>query len=335
MNLDKQSIPTYMHRKKLLDDGNVPLRVRSLSDGMKNLVYLVTSADERWTVKQALSRVQIKERWWVDRKRVFAEKNCIELLHQIFPPPVIPEVLLEDRTDFVLVTTAPPDNSVLWEDELAGGRIDLQIAVQCGEFLATVHNETFQNRDVRLMFKDTKAFEQLRIEPYYTRVIQAYPDLKKVITAQARTLMKDGYCLVLGDLRPRNVWITSGQLFLVDFATAHYGCPSFDLAFYSIDMCVKAMNNSTQKAAYLEAINVFWNAYFRIAEYERVAETAKMAVADLGCLLLAATDGRQTQVFPDEHTMELSRRIAQSLLFTELERIEDITEFINRTLIDG
>ena len=32
---------------------------------------------------------------------------------------------------------------------------------------------------------------------------------------------------------------------------------------------------------------------------------------------------------------DLARRIAMSLLFTELETIEDITEFINRTLIDG
>jgi len=166
-------------------------------------------------------------------------------------------------------------------------------------------------------------------------VIEAFPDLKKVIAAQTRRLLKDGYSLVLGDMRPRNVWITNGQVYLVDFATAHYGCPSFDLAFYATDMCVKAMNNSTQKAAYLEAINVFWNAYFRIAEYDKVAETAKLAVCDLGCLLLASTDGRRPKTFPDEHTMDLCRRIAQSLLFTELERIEDITEFINRTLIDG
>ena len=55
---------------------------------------------------------------------------------------IIPEVVLEDRTDFILVTTAPPHNSVLWENDLHAGRIDLQIAVQCGELLATVHNET-------------------------------------------------------------------------------------------------------------------------------------------------------------------------------------------------
>lgn len=335
MNLDKKSIPAYMQRKRLISTHDGPLRVTQIGDGMKNLVYLVTSPTERWIVKQALSRVQVKERWWIDRKRIFAENSCIQILHQILPPPVIPEVLLEDRTDFILVTTPPPDNAVLWEDELAGGRIDLQIAVQCGELLATVHNETFENRDVRLLFKSTKAFEQLRIEPYYMRVIRAYPDLKKVITAQARTLTREGYALVLGDLRPCNVWITSGQVYLVDFATAHYGCPSFDLAFYAVDMCVKAMSNSTQKAAYLEAINVFWNAYFRIAEYKKVQDTARLAVCDLGCLLLAATDGRQPQSFPDEHTAELSRRIAQSLLFTELQQIEDITEFINRTLIDG
>ncbi|MBT4503409.1 MAG: phosphotransferase [Gemmatimonadetes bacterium] len=334
MNLEKKALSSYLQRKKLLDKGTT-ITVRTIGDGMKNLVYLVSFSGQRLIVKQALSRVQIKERWWVDRKRIFAEKNCIEILEQILPPDVIPDTILEDRTDFILVTTAPPENGVLWEDELARGRIDLQIAVQCGELLATVHNETWDNRDLKSMFKDTKPFEQLRIDPYYQRLVQSFPDLKKVINTQSRHLLRDGHTLVLGDMRPRNVWISGGQLYLVDFATAHYGSPSFDLAFYATDMCVKAMNNSTQKAAYLEAINVFWNSYFRIAEYETVEETTRRAVCDLGCLLLAATDGRQPVEFLDPHVAELSRRIAQSLLFTELARIEEITEFINRTLIDG
>ncbi|MEW6753574.1 MAG: aminoglycoside phosphotransferase family protein [Candidatus Latescibacterota bacterium] len=334
MTLDKQSIPAYLQRKRLLDR-EVPLRVQTIGDGMKNLVFLVWGSQQRWIVKQALAKVQVKERWWVDRKRVFAEKNCIEVLHQILPPPVIPEVVLEDRTDFVLVTTAPPDNAVLWDEELEGGRIDLQIAVQCGELLAAVHNQTAQQADVRRLFSDTKAFEQLRTEPLYLRVMQAYPDLKKAVNAQVRHLLKDSRTLVLADLRPRNVWLSSGQVFLVDFATAHFGSPSFDLAFYATDLCLKAMNNSIQKAAYLEAINVFWNAYFRIAEYPTVKETQKLAVADLGCLLLAATDGRQPATFAEPQMADLARRIAQSLLFTELERIEEITEFANRTLIDG
>ena len=334
MNLDKKTIPTYLQRKKLLSaDG--PLQISQLGDGQKNLIYYVASSTQEWILKQALSRVQIKERWWVDRKRIFSEKSCIEILGQLLPPDVIPEVILEDRTDFILVTTAPPRDAVLWEEELQRGRIDLQIAAQCGELLATVHNETADNRDLKTLFKETKPFTQLRIDPFYGKIVQAFPDLKKIIDAQARLLLKDHRTLVLGDLRPRNVWVNNGQVYLTDFATAHFGNPSFDLAFYATDLCLKAMHNNIQKAAYLEAINVFWNGYFRIAEYPRVAESEKMAVRDLGCLLLSATDGRQPVTFFSEPMLELSRRIAQSLIFTELERIEDITEFINRTLIDG
>lgn len=334
MTLDKKTIPAYLQRKKLVAKG-VHLTVEPLGDGRKNLVFYVAGPEQRWIVKQALSRVEIPERWWLDRKRIFAERNCIERLAEILPPPLLPEVVLEDRTDFVLVTTAPVDTAILWEDELAGGRIDLQIAVQCGELVATVHNETAGKRDLKAQFKDTKAFSQLRVEPYHGQVALAFPDLKKIVDTQARHLLKDGRVLVLGDVRPRSIWVNSGQLYLVDFAVAHYGSPSFDLAFYSTDMCLKAMQNSSQKAAYLEAINVFWHAYFGKAEYERVKETEQLAVRDLGCLLLAATDGRQPVPLPDAHTADLSRRIAQSLLFTELVRIEEITEFINRTLIDG
>ena len=52
-------------------------------------------------------------------------------------------------------------------------------------------------------------------------------------------------------------------------------------------------------------------------------------------LLLSATDGRQPVGLDDERIVGLSRRIAQSLILTGLGRIEDVTEFVNRTLIDG
>lgn len=335
MNLDKKSLQPYLHRKKVLAQSEHVLDANPIGDGLKNHLYLVDSENQRLIVKQALSRAQTKTRWWLDRKRLFHERNCMEILGQILPPGLVPEALLEDRTNFILVTTAPPKKAVLWEDELETGRIDLQIAAQCGELLATVHNQTANDRDVKAMFQDTKAFQQLRTEPLYDDIAKAFPDLKKPIEAQSRSLLKTQRALVLGDLRPRNVWLNSGQVFLVDFAAAHFGYPAFDLAFYAADLCVKAMLNSSQKAAYLEAINVYWLAYFGIAEYGRVAEVHKSAIRDFGCLLLSTTAGRMPSVEMDDDMKDLTCRLAQNLLFTELEKIQDITEFINRTLIDG
>ncbi|MDE2807048.1 MAG: hypothetical protein OXN90_01400, partial [Gemmatimonadota bacterium] len=180
MNLEKNGISKYLKRKKLLADGG-PIRVQSLSDGLKNRVYYVASSNQTWIVKQAHSRVQIKERWWIDRRRIFAEKSCIERLAQLLAPEILPEVLLEDRTDFILVTTPPPHNALSWESDLVNGRIDLQIAVQCGELLATVHNETAGSSEVADEFASTKAFAQLRIDPHYNYIANAYPDLKKAI----------------------------------------------------------------------------------------------------------------------------------------------------------
>ena len=335
MNLNKNSLVGYLRRKKLIGQHESVHDMRQIGDGLKNQLYVVTTAQQRLLVKQAHAKVQIKERWWTDRKRVFAENHCLEILANILPPVVIPEPLLEDRTNFVLVTTAPPRDAALWEQELAMGRIDLQIAAQAGELLASVHNQTANVRELKAMFKDQKAFEQLRLQPLYEHVAGAFPDIQKAIESQAKDLLKPGRCLVLGDLRPRNIYVNSGQLYLVDFAIAHYGQPSFDLAFYAADLCLKAMLNHPQKAAYLEAINVFWMAYFRIAEYSKAAEVERAAVRDFGCLLLGLVAGRQPVYEGDEDFRDLTFRVAQSLLFTELDKIEDITEFINRTLIDG
>ena len=333
MNLEKKTLSGYLQRKKLLARGT-SIRVQTLGDGSKNRVFYVSSPSQSWIIKQAHPRVQTKERYYLDRKRIFTEVNCIEVLRQFLPPEIVPEPIIEDRTDYISITTAPPKNALLWESELANGKIDLQIASQCGELLATVHNETKDQPQIKTLFKETKAFEQLRIEPHHDHVVKSFPDLRKPIAAQTKRLKKEGQCLILGDLRPRNVWINGGQLYLVDFATAHYGHPSFDLGFYAADMCVKAMQNSIQKAAYLEAINVFWNGYLGLSSSKKSEEIEKPAVRDLGCMLLAATDGRNPVHFEDPHVTDLARRIAMSLLFTELSSIEEITEFINRTLID-
>ena len=45
--------------------------------------------------------------------------------------------------------------------------------------LGYVHNETAEHPELKTMFKDTKAFEQLRIEPHYEYVTNSFPDLKK------------------------------------------------------------------------------------------------------------------------------------------------------------
>ncbi|MBT3341846.1 MAG: aminoglycoside phosphotransferase family protein [Gemmatimonadetes bacterium] len=335
MNLNKNNMTGYLRKKRCIGASEPILDMRQIGDGLKNLVFHVTTPEKRLIVKQAHSRVQIKERWWTDRKRIFAEKNCIEILANVLPPDIFPDAMNEDRTNFILVTTAPSKDAVLWESELAGGRIDLQIAAQAGELLASVHNLTAGVREVKTMFKDLRGFEQLRIEPLYDQVAKSFPEIQKQVDTRAKELMKPGKCLVLADLRPRNVYVNSGELYLVDFATAHYGQPSFDLGFYAADLCLKAMLNHPQKAAFLEAINVFWMAYFKIAEYPKAADTERAALSDFGCLLLSLVAGRAPVVEADDAFRDITYRICQSLLFTELEKIEDITEFINRTLIDG
>ena len=73
---------------------------------------------------------------------------------------------------------------------IVDGRIDLQIAVQCGELLATVHNETAGVPEIKKMFRETKAFEQLRIEPHYNYIVKAFPDLKKAIGARSQMIFE-------------------------------------------------------------------------------------------------------------------------------------------------
>ena len=334
INLDKKSLPPYLRRKKIVVQGESIREIDAVGDGRKNTIYAVVTSRQRLIVKQAHSRVQqTKERIYLDRKRIVHEMACIGVLAEIVPPDFVPSPVLLDRSNFILVTTAPAREALLWENELLRGRVDLQIAAQCGELLATVHSDTANSRDLRETFKDTKPFEQLRVAPAYGRIGEAFPEYRKVIEDQSKELLKSARVMVLGDLRPRNVWVNKGSIYLIDFATAHFGHPAFDLAFYCRDLCLKAIVNSPQKAAYLEAINVFWLSYFVVARYAGRPKVERSGVRNFGCLLLASALNPPPDMDPP--TCDLTRRIAQSLLVTELEKIEDITEFINRTLIDG
>ena len=189
MNLNKNNMTGYLRKKRCIGASEPILDMRQIGDGLKNLVFHVTTPEKRLIVKQAHSRVQIKERWWTDRKRIFAEKNCIEILANVLPPDIFPDAMNEDRTNFILVTTAPSKDAVLWESELAGGRIDLQIAAQAGELLASVHNLTAGVREVKTMFKDLRGFEQLRIEPLYDQVAKSFPEIQKQVDTRAKELM--------------------------------------------------------------------------------------------------------------------------------------------------
>ena len=333
INLDKKSLPPYLRRKKIVVQGETIREIDGVGDGRKNTIYRVLTSRQRLIVKQAHSRIQqSKERIYLDRKRIFHEMACIRVLTEIVPPAFVPTPVLLDRSNFILVTTGPAREALLWENELQRGRVDLQIAAQCGELLATVHSDTANARDLKDSF-NTKPFEQLRVAPAYGRIAEAFPEYRKVIEDLSRELLKGGRVMALGDLRPRNVWINKGSIYLIDFATAHIGNPAFDLAFYCRDLCLKAIVNSPQKAAYLEAINVFWLSYFGVVRYARKPQVERSAVRNFGCLLLASAHDPPAEMDPP--TCDLTRRIAQSLLVTELEKIEDITEFINRTLIDG
>ena len=334
MNLDKKSLPPYLRRKKIVVHGESVRDINQIGDSTKNIVYSVVTSQKRLIVKQAHSRIQnTKERIFLDRKRIFQENACMQVLSDVLPPDFVPSVILEDRSNFILVTSAPSRDALLWEEELARGRVDLQIAAQCGEALATIHNQTNDARELKTMFKDKKTFDQLRIEPTYDRIANAFPELKTIIEDRTKELRNERKVLVLGDLRPRNVWVNNGQIFLVDFAAAHFGSPTFDIAQYCSDLCLKAIINSPQKAAYLEGINVYWLSYFDAAQYPRHAKVERTALKDFGCILLA--NGNTPPVEMDDETRDLTCRIAQNLMFTELEKIEEITEYVNRTLIDG
>ncbi len=68
-------------------------------------------------------------------------------------------------------------------------------------------------------------------------------------------------CLVHADFSPKNVLIAGERIVLVDFETAHYGDPAFDLGFFLSHLLLKSIRHASRFAEFAALTSEFWKSY--------------------------------------------------------------------------
>src|SRR5207253_7372618 len=101
-----------------------------------------------------------------------------------------------------------------------------------------------------------------RIDPYHRTTARAHPDLAPLIDAEIERMLNTRRTLVHGDYSPKNMFIRPNQVFLLDFEVAHYGDPSFDVAFCLNHLILPAIRFPERRARYLESAHRFRQTYF-------------------------------------------------------------------------
>jgi 5-methylthioribose kinase len=101
-----------------------------------------------------------------------------------------------------------PDDAVVWKDRLLAGEADPAVARQAGTILGTIHAEAAGHPALAGPLAGTLVFDQLRIDPYYRRIVQVHPDLAPPIHAlTAAMAAAPRPTFVHGDFSPKNILV--------------------------------------------------------------------------------------------------------------------------------
>jgi 5-methylthioribose kinase len=332
----------------LLDAGWIPKDVKvvvhELSGGVSNIVLRVDSPGKPpFVLKQCRERLRVPMEWHARLDRIWTEYATLELLRAILPEGIVPEILFEDRQNYLFAMTCAPDDAVTWKTHLMAGLVDPTVATRLGTILGTIHAEAPGYPALRGTLSDTSLFDELRVDPYYRTTTRAHPDLAARIDTliDLMDLREDERTLVLGDFSPKNILVHSKGLILLDFECAHAGDPAFDLGFFLTHLLLKTIRavsqNSDRGFEYVELTRPFWESYLdrRNIGPEARSDLVRRAILHTAACCLARVDGKSPVEYLDARGQTVARSFALEALQAAPSTWDDLLKIHNDAIVRG
>jgi aminoglycoside phosphotransferase (APT) family kinase protein len=290
-----------------------PAPVWQLAWGVSNIVLWVDAPDRPFVLKQSRAQLRTREPWFSRLERVYREADAMQALRPVLGP-VVPEVLFEDRENYVFAMAAAPTDAKVWKQILLGGHADPTLAQATAEILAKIHQTGARNRDWQDRFGDQTNFYELRLEPYYIRLPLRFPNLKSDVDQLVATTTAVRRTLVHADFSPKNMLVHGAGLVLVDYETVHFGDPAFDLGFFLAHLSLKAIYHVGRHGRFLDLIATFWRAYLERVDFEPAPALVSRGLLHLAGNLLVRIDGTSpVDYLADEPRRECGRAYAHCL----------------------
>lgn len=265
------------------------LTITPLGGGVSNHVVLVDAPGLRCVFKQALEKLRVEQDWHCGRDRIFRECAALRAVRTILPPGAIPRVLVEDREQFTFAMEVAPADAQPWKSPLLAGEVRLEWAERAGHLLGTWIRESVRHPDWQAEFAGLTVFRDLRVDPYYRTTAARHPELARHFASLINECLDRRFSLVHGDFSPKNLLISSTAMMVIDWEVVHWGDPSFDAAFLTNHLLLKAFHRPDDWRLYRQAASAFWQA---LLTEEQPDWLQPAAMRHLGCLLLARIDGK-------------------------------------------
>ena len=302
---------------------------RELGGGVSNIVVRAASDRGDLVLKQALPQLRVAEEWLADQRRIFQECEAIRALSALLPKGSVPDVVFEDRDNFIFAMSAAPASAVAWKDLLLAGSADSDLAAESGRLLGALVSASWRSPEWESRFADYSHFQSLRIDPYYQTIAARHPAVADKVAELIEATTSTSVALVHGDYSPKNFLVDPStkqkpRLMLIDFEVIHFGDPSFDAAFLLNHFLLKSFYRTDCSAAYVELAGTFWRTYRECLPPD-AGWMESMTIHHLGCLMLARIDGKSpVEYLKDEGVRDRVRRRALDLIASPPESIDEL-----------
>lgn len=319
--LDPHSAPDWLR-----STGRVPhdeeLTVEALAWGVSNVVLRVTPRTlTPFVLKQSREQLRTRDPWFSRLERIWREADAMRALQPLLAEGMVPRVLWEDRENYVLAMEAAPADHVVWKESLLRGEASPAIARKLGGCLAAIHGGTVDRSDLQKSLGDRQVFIELRVDPFYQRVAQAAPETAEWIAGMIEEMFAASICVVHADFSPKNVLVTRGEIVLVDYETAHYGDPAFDLGFFLSHLLLKTILHAGRFDEYAALTTEFWGAYraglttrASIPQWGPDQLVARTIPHLAGCMWARIDGTSKIDYLPGEKSKEVVRNFCRGLV---------------------
>ncbi|MGJ5815569.1 phosphotransferase family protein [Paludibaculum fermentans] len=311
LELDSLQAKSWIAARLSIDPAN--LHVESLGGGVSNHVLLVRAPGLRCVFKQSLERLRVEQEWLCRRDRIFRESQIMRELAGLLPTGSVPAILMEDQENFLFAMEAAPQEAEPWKSPLLKGEIRLDHAARAGTLLGTWILQSELHPRWQSDFGDQTVFHELRVDPYYRSTAARHPALARHFASLIEESSERRVSLVHGDFSPKNLLVTDQSMMTIDWEVVHWGDPSFDAAFLTNHLLLKAFHRPASRRDYAAASSTFWSALLETTG-PHYSWLEPAAMRHLGCLLLARVDGKSPAEYLAEPVRNHVRTAATQLI---------------------
>lgn len=329
---DKHQLIEYLRDKKLFQDIDAAA-VTYFPGGVSGVVAMVSGEGRDVIVKQALSRLKVKDVWECDPGRIITEHKAHET-YAVLVPESVPPTLFADEENNVIGRVGAPDGTPMWKTQLLEGLLDFRVAERAIDALLRIHNKSAKDDAIRAKFDDNRIFHELRISPYIEKTVEIHPELKERADSVIRRLMQEKLVLNHGDFSPKNILVGPDRIYILDYEVAHMGHPSFDLAFFFNHFMLKAVKNKAWADAYCGMLLFMAGRYFAGIEFMDPLWLERETAELLAFMLLARVDGKSpAEYLTNYEDRDLVRSVAFAIFQNGTASLRGAVEVLKAALL--